>query len=88
MDKGVGVTIPLSLHNVLLKNGSQLNRRTRIRTDLMPHIQLNQYHTIHGQSHKQENKICAVLMQILLAWAGLGYVPGAPRLFTSDETHE
>ena len=53
----------------------------------MPHIQLNQYHTIQGQSHKQENKICAVLMQNLLA-RGLGYVPGAPRLFTSDETHE
>ena len=87
MDKGVGVTIPLSLHNVLLKNGSQLNKSTRVRTDLMPHIQLDQYHTIQGQFHKQENKICAVLVQILLA-RGLGYVPGAPRLFTSDETHE
>ena len=87
MDKGVGVTIPLSLHNVLLKNGSQLYRRTRVRTDLLPHIQLDQYHTIQGQFHKQENKICAVLVQILLA-RGLGYVPGAPRLFTSDETHE
>ena len=53
----------------------------------MPHIQLDQYHTIQGQFHKQENKICAVLVQILLA-RGLDYVPGAPRLFTSDETHE
>ena len=86
MDKGVGVTIPLSLHNVLLKNGSQLNKSTRVRTDL-PHILLNQYHTIQGQFHKQVDKICAVLVQILLA-RGLGYVPGAPRLFTSDETHE
>ena len=87
MDKGVGVTIPLSLHSVLLKNGCQLNSRTRVRTDLMPHIQLNQYHTIQGQFHKQADKICAVWVEILLA-TGLGYVPGAPRLFTSDETHE
>ena len=86
MDKGVGVTIPLSLHNVLLKNGSQLNKSTRVRTDLA-HILLNQYHTIQGQFHEQVDKICAVLVQILLA-RGLGYVPGAPRLFTSDETHE
>ena len=53
----------------------------------MPHIQLNQYHTIQGQFHEQEDKICAILMQILLA-RGLGYVSGAPRLFTSDETQE
>ena len=55
--------------------------------NLLPHIQLDQYHTIQGQFHKQVDRICAVLVQILLA-RGLGYVPGAPRLFTSDETHE